>query len=64
MSDFLLVFPFLAGVVAQVFDAIDTVIVFNSYSVLDLLVSIEYVHITLWGVFELIGSDNSKGSEE
>lgn len=60
---FILVIVFLANVVTQIFTMLDTVIVYSDVSVLHIFVALEYVYITLWGVFELIGSDN-KGGEQ
>ncbi|WP_340819014.1 hypothetical protein [Methanolobus sp. WCC4] len=63
MSDFLLAFGFFLNVIVMLFQMLDNVIIFDTHTVLDLLLAFEFVGVTLWGIFELI-DDNSKHSED
>lgn len=61
-SDFLLAIGFVFDIIGFCFMAIDSWILFDGYSLLDIFVAFDFVSITLWGIFTLI-DDNSKKSK-
>ncbi|SFM90761.1 hypothetical protein [Methanolobus profundi] len=63
MSDFLLALGFFLDVIGLVFQMLDNVFIFDAHSVLDLFLALEFVAVTMWGIFALI-DDNSKHSED
>ena len=57
MGDFAEIMVFLCTLIGGAFDSFDSVYI-DSWSLLDIFVSLEYMAITLWGIFQLIGTDN------
>ena len=63
MSDFLLVFAFFMNIIALLFNALDTVFIFDSVSLLDLACMFEFVHISMWGIFQIIAPQKTTEAE-